>query len=397
MSEPMPKPPELVQAQIASFAGERLDDLRDTKHILNNIGAISLGGIEDIYRPAGLFDFRDEFITEDNKRGAVEKGTPILAASGEDYLGYLREVGGAQYEPIAARAEMIKAYQEFQPIVTSLRAEIADPSSRKEHSDYMANGGNASVFKITHNNREYAVRVPSGRQVNAASVESHVGGAIKAKGMPHMEQIVAASYEDGVTVAELMPGREMNVLTEEDAAAITDEQLGQLIDTFLEANRRRIGIDPKPTNLFYDREEGFGLIDYNSLDNRADGTAEQNPATVLSFIPEILNNARLYAVHKPEMDTADYAAEAKIYSQNSELLMRLRNVFNSTPERAEHSARAIEEIDKRLSLNEQSVRNRLDPVWVSEVINASVANREQKEAMMASSDDPVVMSGWDTV
>ena len=49
MSEITPKSPEVIQAQVATFAAERVEHYQDSGHIFNNLGSLALGEAVDNY------------------------------------------------------------------------------------------------------------------------------------------------------------------------------------------------------------------------------------------------------------------------------------------------------------------------------------------------------------
>ena len=395
--QPEPKPDYEVQAQIAAFAEERIEDFTDSQHVLNNIGALALGGVEDTSRVTKSAEYRDDFKSEDNKHGRVEEGTELDVASGADYVDYLREVGGRKHEAIAVRADMLGAYDKFKPVIESLKGELDDPANRKNHARHLGNGSNADVFSVTVEGVDYAVRVPKGNGVKPANVDSHLGGAILGKGMSRMEQIVAASYEDGVTVAEMMPGHEVGHLTAEDVDSVTDEQLEKLIDTVLEANERGIEIDPKPSNIFYDREQGFGIVDYHSSKNASKNSAGQGPKDVLSWMAPVLGNIRLYGNgYNPDMTEADYAEKADIMKANGELMRKFKGVVEIRIEGEEYLDEVLEQIDDGIASNDESVANYSNSEWVAEMIESDRESKRQ-QAERAKTQDPTMPGGWDLV
>jgi hypothetical protein len=136
----------------------------------------------------------------------------------------------------------------------------------------------SDAFLLDKDGKQYAVKIPRSLDYetfqldqltpNATMVDDILTAAVRGKGISHLEQIVAISYDKGVVICELMPGKSVTSLTEEERSQITDEQLKQLAITFAIAKKQ--GIIPElenPDNLFYDSTEGFGLIDYDSIDN----------------------------------------------------------------------------------------------------------------------------------
>ena len=61
MSEIITKSPIELQAQVAAFAEERVEDYTDAGHLVANIGSIVTGGAVDIERTLKRAEYREEF------------------------------------------------------------------------------------------------------------------------------------------------------------------------------------------------------------------------------------------------------------------------------------------------------------------------------------------------
>jgi hypothetical protein len=226
-----PKEPDIVQAQIAQFASEYVRTPVDRAGILTNLSNLAVGSSVDQISGATYQGYKN-FLTNHLEGWPAKERAKIFRN----------------------RADIITAYDEFKPIVDTLRAEA--------NSDYVA-GGNSVVYFISHNDKEYAVRSPIrvGWAPPSYKIDQHIAAAALTRGLPHFEQVVAASYEAGVTVSEKIPGKMFSKLTLEDLDAITDEQLEDLVKTIQEADRLGLVLDFNPDNFLYDDQAGFGLID----------------------------------------------------------------------------------------------------------------------------------------
>lgn len=362
MPETTLKPPEVIQAQIATFAAERVEYFEDRKHIFNNLGSLALGAVNDITRITTSAEFHND---ANGDRTILPKGAERTATTGEDYVSFLRSVGGSQYEGIQGRAEMLTAYAEFAPIVDRLRGELADPTTRKEHPAYLSNGSNSTVFTISHGEKKYAVRVPDGDAIKPGEVDSHMAGAVLGKGLPHLEQIVAASYEDGVTVAEVLPGKEAGDLTVEDVEQVTDGQINDLVDTLVAANARGIEIDVKPSNFLYDPEAGYSIVDYHSSKKAGKNTQDQEVGVILGWASEVIINVGFYEKeHNPDKTTDDYAHDLELHKANLGVLERYRAIVESKL-KGEDQQKALAEVDLKAKGQHKTIENHLNPEWVA--------------------------------
>lgn len=288
---------------------------------------------------------------------------------------------------------MLKEYDSFARTITKLRAELRDPATRREHLNFLGSGSNAMVFSVTEGNKPYAVRVPHGKGISPGAIDSHLAGAVLGKGIPHLEQIVAASYKDGVTVAELMPGREVGHLTVDEIKGVTDEQLGELVDTLAAVSEHGIEIDPKPSNIFYDPKEGYGIVDYHSSKVAGKGSVDQDLGTIVGWMATGIDNAGFYG--KPygsEKTTEDYAHDLEFKKANLGVLERYRSVVEAKLSGDEQQT-ALADIDNHIASGKEAVDNYSNPEWVAERI---AQDREWKQKQAELAKKPAT-DGWITL
>src|SRR5579862_5588830 len=91
------KPPEVIKAQIAAFAEDTITNTQDRRHILNNIANLSRDNPQTVSRPiTQAIQEKDDESRIVDVRSEIEK----LIATKEDYINYLRTVGGSKYKSI---------------------------------------------------------------------------------------------------------------------------------------------------------------------------------------------------------------------------------------------------------------------------------------------------------
>ncbi len=387
------KSPEEIQAQIAAYASEKLQDNGDRVHIFNNIVGLAADKSEDVKR-----------ITEDDEyNGRDESGNLIKIPAGTErtieakgYTEFLRSVGGSKYEAIKGRAEILSAYKDFAPIVNELKQSLEIASSRKEHGSYLGSGSNASVFSIERDGKKYAVRIPdwTGGKVSPYSVDQHLAAAFLSKGIPHLEQMAAASYEDGVTVAEVMPGKVMGKLTPEEIKAMSDSQLAELVDTLIIANERGIQIDPKPSNFFYDREVGFGIVDLSSS-KVIKNSKDQDIGTIVGWAATPIRGAGNYGQpYKEKVTTDEYARDLEFAEAYLDVLRRYKAVVEQKLNEEDQRI-ALKEIEEKIEGLEKSIVNLNNPEWVSTQIEEATEREKEKESRGSAKTSWLFSSGID--
>jgi len=378
-----PKSSELVQAQIASFVAERVEGYRDKAYLMGDIGDLSVGDVADVIRITGKPEY---LMGEDGNRSLrVVEGVEVPVATGAEYVEYLRLVGGMRHEGIKIREEIISEYYNFEPVVAQLQRELGQRYRGEEHAGFLGDGCSSDVFMIKKDDKPYAVRVPRHAASNI-TIDRHIAGAVLGRGIPHLEQIVAASYEYGVTVAEVMPGKELPNLTVDEIKGVTDAQLKDFVDTIVEANRRGIGIDPKPSNIFYDPKEGYGIVDYHSAKDKEQYSATQYVGDITGWLATSIDIAGLYGKKQHNIKTAsDYADSLEFMQANLDVLQRYRTVVGQKLKGIERK-KSLALIDERLTLATENVRKYSDPEWV--------ARRAQEEKRLLSKRSEGANSVW---
>lgn len=224
MHEIIPKTPEAIQAQVADFASENLEDSAQREMVIGTIG-----------------------------RGALVLDQPTDTDLYGDYRQHLANVRQAEVETVKTRTDILEGYSHFAPIIEKV-----------DDTAVIGSGRHSEVYVIEDEGKYFAVRKPKASGDEAVRVEAHLAGAVRAKGVPHLEQIIAASYGEGVTVSELMPGKRAGEVTADELAQITPNQLGELIDTLIAIEQRDIAVDLHGDNILYDENAGFGIVDLES-------------------------------------------------------------------------------------------------------------------------------------
>lgn len=159
--------------------------------------------------------------------------------------------------------------------------EIAQASILEERRQQVA--GQYSEFKPVVDGLKI-VRLPLG-DGPVRPINQKLEGAVRGLGVRGLEQVVAASAEEGVFVSERVPGAKIRKLALEQKRQVTDKQLGDLVRTVVEANALGLRIDVDQGNILYDKDAGFGIVDYWHQEGN-----QQNLADTLGYLAGSLNN-----------------------------------------------------------------------------------------------------------
>jgi hypothetical protein len=262
-----PKSKELIQAQIAAFTAEKLyHDVSGSEYLLDELASLSAAAnpADGVYRDPTALEIKR------SPDGAV----PKLVATSIEYTQFLREVGGANYEPIARREELLSNFKHFEEAVSAIIDRTPTIDARKLDPDKVGSGTFAEGFTVQYAGKDYVARIPRRydhelndftTRLDPHDVDGQIQNCLLGSGIPHLEQIVAASYELGTTISEKMPGINLEGLDAITLAKITDEQLIALIETTQQAHNAKILLDLMPGNFLYDPVVGFGVIDYETF------------------------------------------------------------------------------------------------------------------------------------
>ncbi len=372
------KPASVIKAQAAAFTAQKVGDYWDRKHVFKNLDEISGSNPDFLSRTTTGVEYRTG---QNGEAIRIPQGTDLLIATKEDYVKYLRSVSGSGAEQIQGRADILDNYDSFKPEIDKLKDELSDPEKRKSNPAFIGSGSNSMVFKIEKDGKAYAVRVPNGRATSPLAIDSHIAGAISGKGVRHFEQIVAASYEDGVTVAEIMPGKEMGELSIAEIEGISDAQLGDFIDSLILAHKKGIIIDPKPSNYFYDPEKGFGMVDYSSS-KVINNSSDQDLGAMVGYLSVAIGNAGLYG-KDADYSAEDYKKGLRYRRANLAVLKRLGPIFEQKLKGIDLE-KASAQIAARIKIAEETVSNYSNPDWVDAQVEANKAAQRERDEQKAN-------------
>ena len=335
------KSPEVVQSQLAAFAGERAEGYMERHDLLRAIADTALAD-------------------------------SLVSTYGEQFAQYLREVGGASYESIRGRVELLCNYGRFKGAVDDLKYSIGQFEQPSDHPAFLGEGANSRVFAADIGNTLYAVRMPKRLEHNPSVIDGHLAAGLLSKKCVHLEQLVAASYEEGVTVAELVPGVDLGKITPEELQHVTDEHIDMLVDTLIESQRRRINIDPKPTNILYDPLEGYGVVDYQAPGD----FAFQGEGETVGVVAVSLSRAGLYGKEFDYTNPDVYGYMHSVYAANDSVLTRYWTAATDKLCGAERE-RALGRIEYAVHTTRQLRKESADEACVAARI-ARAAQRQQK-------------------
>ena len=229
--------------------------------------AVFADNLEPAYRPLGFMalEHSDQF-ENGTYVGTVDYhlGRPFQHTIREsDFIASLRS---QENRRLAKHIEgLLSSYGEFKQSISALQSNPDEErSSHRRYSpdSMIASGGSSSVYKFSHDGCEYALRVARGTFTpTAETVHRHLTASVVTEDLRSFETVVAASYDDGVTVGCFFPGDRLSDL-DVTKTPIDPEHIEQLHNDLLVADRREIVLDVNPDNFLYDPKQGFLVLDH---------------------------------------------------------------------------------------------------------------------------------------
>jgi hypothetical protein len=283
---------------------------------------------------------------------------------------YVGQVAVAGEVVASRRSEITQAYGDFKPVIDlDNLVEIAkNQGMRLEYERFMGQGEHSAVFMITVGGRDFVARIPKSndRHVGNALVESHLVAAELGHNIPGLEQFVAGSLEDGVVISEIMPGSSIAHVASEELAMVKADQLDRLVETIIQAKERGIFIDPNPSNIFYDTEAGFGIIDYHS---QAQQKTNQSLGDIITLVARNIQDAgsRNRNNHRVEKSELDILVLKKRILEQFEVQVKAKLS-------GEQLAVAVKGVGTNIEQLSKDIADRSDPVNVQEQADQRATN-----------------------
>ncbi len=236
------KNPERLQAQAEMFADKGVKNFSEDQAMLLKYSS-ELAKVRDLNN-----------LPPDLPQELVD----LIQTHKDAYVSFLRRESKLETTFIEDNANNYK--EKFHPIVEELKKKMSGGNAKSLSllPEYLGSGSNGTAFRIEVDGKTYAAKFGSTTQANF-----EIKALLRAKGIPHATQLVSYSFEDGVVIMELLPGRDVTGLTIKDAPQYPDEHIIQLIETVKELDQKGIMIDPKPSNFLYDPQEGFSILDFH--------------------------------------------------------------------------------------------------------------------------------------
>lgn len=177
-----------------------------------------------------------------------------------------------------------KTYEEFRPFVAGIKAGEGD-------AEFVGSGAESSVWRIARDDSDYVVKLANeysvrGRRRNTiGATEQKIVSGLRGQGIAGLEQLQAASPEEGALIYDYANGTTLSKMTDQDINNVTQGQVSDLWRTVLSATEAGIEFDWMNSggdNVIFNSESGFTLIDYWSASRKI--SMEENRKRVIKSL-----------------------------------------------------------------------------------------------------------------
>jgi hypothetical protein len=400
------KSPEEMYAQIAVFARQfpetdpadeqGCNKYRPTRrdYILNNM-------VRCAFEPPAdeVITFQQEDNTYDIRNdGMLSTYRGMQLPASREFRKFIKTAGNlhGNNPQITKRIELQEAYSDFAPFVDQLVVELRELFERdsrsypKSHANYLGEGaGSCVAFGVQVDGRGYAVRLANSGyyRENTTISDDYVEALINGIGIEHIEQIVAVKYDGegfpgrSVVVSELMPGKSVCDLTVDEIDQMPQTHLYQLVDTIIEMSEHNLCPDTLGTNIFYDKENGFGIVDYKS--GESDLAEHLGRGLAKTFSDDFQDY--LFLEKGYDRSTEDYGHALEYAIASLRIIQKYREaVACNTKLGEDDKEKTLTFIDEKIKSCEDMVSNMSDPAWVAKEI-AEYAERAKMYARLGGS------------
>ncbi|MBU1118835.1 hypothetical protein KKH43_03065 [Patescibacteria group bacterium] len=248
-----PKSKEHLQAQVEAFADKGVEEYSFEQDDLFKYSA-ELAKIKDFNNLPK--DLPDELLQ-------------LLEKNRQPYVDFIRK---EKREEIEYRKENAEMYNKtFSLAIRKLKDTLASNPDFMNLPEYLGSGSNGDAFKIEIDGNEYVAKFP--RFIMQHNLE--LKPLLRAQGIDHTAQLSAYSFEDGVIIMELLPGKDPSNFTKEEMPSYPDEHITQLIQTIQELDSKGVTIDSRPSNFLYDDDAGFSVLDFDHKSKEGYNLARQ--------------------------------------------------------------------------------------------------------------------------
>lgn len=369
-------------ATFVSFAGENIG-YKHYDYVRANLAELAVSALnQDIKRPPVDRDYQAGAATDDDgnliygddgrlvynydySKQITDEDGKIPVSTSAQYKEYLESFGDEDNSIVEYKISRLNNYEQIREEVQQFLQEIKDQGNPREHPSHIAQG----VYNMrTRDGKDLIVRVR-----DSFNVDSYLNGSAPIEGVPHFEQIIAASYEDGVTVAEKIPGKQVNKLDQEDLSKITDSQISEAIDLLLIAMSKNLGMENKSKNVLYDPEAGFGFIDFSGrLPVRERKSEDRELEYTVGLFVKMLggyltaNGGKSYVYPKTHEEMSGALEQSK---RAIPVLNRIKGILVEKNKTVKYDLTSIIDFfDGEINYYKGNVVNMQNPEWVEKTI-----------------------------
>lgn len=186
-------------------------------------------------------------------KSAITDRIDRVEHTSESYIEYLQSLSPEQRQVIGFMANKMQAYEPFRSAVETMLTNASENSD-----NHLGSGSNGSVYKLTIDSVDYAVKKGGVSHFEMSAFR-------RGENIEGISHLVALDIDNSVGIMNYVPGNIPEKLSKEEMESIPESHIRTVIDKVIEMYDAGLQIDPKASNFLYDRQSGFGVIDYYAL------------------------------------------------------------------------------------------------------------------------------------
>lgn len=252
--------------------------------------------------------------------------------------------------------EVQDAFTEFTDSIDTRLQQMNVLQDKTTHPDFIAGGGVFDVIGLEKDGKEYVARIPwDSSHPEIIRKQAHrVEALLQASGHPRLEQITAASLENGIIVSERVRGIPGEQITAETISELTDEALAITLDDLSDVQQLGLHIDNNAGN-FIVTDHGIVLIDVGlSLPMYPQGLEKK-----IEIFAEFIDHGGI--VNEIPIVAEDFVRLAHEKQVRTTTLERLKAIYTA---KNPGDSRVVQRIDNLVEQNLTIIANYSNPQWV---------------------------------
>lgn len=206
-----------------------------------------------------LSDGQIDFLSRSKELSKIEKKEDIpenLRHYYDDYVVFLKK----DYKDFERFINNNKEVYEdkFRGKVLKIKKQKEEVESRDDIPGYLGAGFSGEAYKINVDGGDVVCKFFG----DESKLNFELKSLLIARDIPRVAKLNSFSYDDKVIITDFMSGKSLSKLSYENTPDYSDGDVNQLLDMINNLYNKGLKVDLNPDNIFYDENDGFGIIDF---------------------------------------------------------------------------------------------------------------------------------------